>query len=79
MTTPLVAISSPPRAPTAVDHVQGLVVAVVVTVLGAIVTPFVALAWVAVQPVLAFGVALRARELDRTDSVAAATADRAAA
>jgi hypothetical protein len=79
MTTPLVAISSPPRAPTPGDHVQGFVVAVVGTVLGAILTPFVALAWVAIQPVLALVVALRARELDRTDAVAAATADRAAA
>jgi hypothetical protein len=79
MTTPLVAISSPPRAPTAGDHVQGFVAAIVGTVVGAILTPFIALAWVAFQPVLAVVVALRARELDRTDAVAAATADRAAA
>jgi len=79
MTTQLTAITSPPRAPTAGDHLQGFAVAAVGTVVGAVLTPFLALAWVAVQPVLVLAVALRSRSLDRADAAAAETAHRAAA
>lgn len=79
MTTQLTAITSPPRTHRALDHFQGLAVALVATCVGAILTPFVALAWVAVQPVLVIAVALRAASLDRADAASTAADQRAAA
>jgi hypothetical protein len=61
MTTHLTALSSPPAAPRAGDHVLGFAIAAVATVVGAILTPFLALAWVALQPVLPLLLALRGR------------------
>jgi hypothetical protein len=61
MTTHLTALSSPPAAPRAGDHVLGFAIAALATVVGAILTPFLALAWVALQPVLPLVLALRGR------------------
>jgi hypothetical protein len=72
MTTPLVAITTPPRPPSAADHVLGFVVAVATTVAGAILTPFLALAFVAAQPILVVAVALRARAEEAADQAASA-------
>lgn len=79
MTTQLTAITSPPQAPRALDHVHGFGVAVAATCVGAILTPFVALAWVAAQPILVIAVALRAASLDRADAASTAADQRAAA
>jgi hypothetical protein len=61
MTTHLTALPTPPAEPRATDHALGFAVAALATVLGAILTPFLALAWVALQPILPIALALRAR------------------
>jgi hypothetical protein len=61
MTTHLTALTSPPAAPRAADSVAGFGIAALATVIGAILTPFLALAWVAAQPVLPIVLALGVR------------------
>ena len=74
---PFTAITSPPRQPTLADHALGFVVAIVTTIVGAVLTPFLALAFVAAQPILVVGAFLRAHEEDA--AIAAAAAGRRAA
>jgi hypothetical protein len=72
MTVPFTTITTPPRPPTFADHVTGLAVAFGATILGAVLTPLLALAWIAVQPALPFVVALRARSVRAAGVTAAA-------
>lgn len=78
MTTHLTALSTPPAAPRAGDHVLGFAIAAVATAVGAILTPFLALAWVALQPILPLLVALGGRRAS-DDAAAHHASGRAAA